>query len=219
MKLSDKIKICRQNNQLTQEQFAKKLNVSRKTVSGWENERSFPDISTLIQLSDTFNVSLDLLLKDSDETVDYYQSQLNNNKGNNRAVTFVYFALMISCIISYLKLSHLLPPVHYVTSIFLIFFLITYILIYPRPYKLNSLRRIIFCLLLLMSVFLINAVIFISTYDKPFIVDDPFYSMGDIFGITIISLLISIVVCVLAFCIPESLKKRFSIHNEDVTAK
>jgi len=75
MKLASKIKICRQNNNLTQAQFAKKLNVSRKTVSGWENERSFPDISTLIQLSDTFNISLDLLLKDSDETVNYYESQ------------------------------------------------------------------------------------------------------------------------------------------------
>jgi len=217
MKLSDKIKICRQNNHLTQEQFAKKLNVSRKTVSGWENNRSFPDISTLIQLSDTFNISLDLLLKNSDRAIDYYQYQLTSNKNNHRAVTFVYFALMISCIFSYLKLFNLLPPTHYLTSIFLIFFLITYILIYPRKYKVISIHKIIFGLLFLLSIFLINAIIFVSIDKKSFVANDPSYFMGNIVGITIISLLISMVICVLIFCIPESISNYFKRHNDSIT--
>lgn len=49
MQFSKKIKICRQKNKLTQEKFAQSLNVSRKTISGWENGRSFPDITTLIK--------------------------------------------------------------------------------------------------------------------------------------------------------------------------
>lgn len=63
MNLSQKIKICRIKNQLTQEEFGNKLAVSRKTVSGWENERCLPDVTTLIKISDTFHVSLDILLK------------------------------------------------------------------------------------------------------------------------------------------------------------
>ena len=49
MQFSKKSKICRQKNKLTQEKFAQALNVSRKTISGWENGRSFPDITTLIK--------------------------------------------------------------------------------------------------------------------------------------------------------------------------
>ena len=38
-------------------------NVTRQTVSNWENEKSYPDLSTLVKISDEFNVSLDILLK------------------------------------------------------------------------------------------------------------------------------------------------------------
>ncbi|MFR3342961.1 MAG: helix-turn-helix domain-containing protein [Anaerobutyricum sp.] len=48
---------------LTQEAFAKMYNVTRQTVSNWENEKSYPDLSTLVKISDEFNVSLDILLK------------------------------------------------------------------------------------------------------------------------------------------------------------
>lgn len=47
----------------TIEAFAKMYNVTRQTVSNWENEKSYPDLSTLVKISDEFNVSLDILLK------------------------------------------------------------------------------------------------------------------------------------------------------------
>jgi len=219
MQLSTKIKICRQNNNLTQAQFAKKLNVSRKTVSGWENNRSFPDITTLVQLSNTFDISLDLLLKDSDDTVEYYQSTLNNGKRNPRAIIFVYFALMITCFFSYLKLLNAFLPTHYLTSIALVFFLITYIMIYPKPYKFNSLRKITLGLLLLLGIFVFNAFIFVLTDKEPLIVNDPSYFLGNIVGLAILAFMTSITVCVLIFCIPEPIAKHFKRHNEDITVK
>ena len=39
------------------------FSVTRQTVSNWENEKSYPDLSTLVKISDEFNVSLDVLLK------------------------------------------------------------------------------------------------------------------------------------------------------------
>ena len=63
MQLGQAIAQIRKERGLTQEAFAKVFNVTRQTVSNWENEKSYPDLSTLVKISDEFNVSLDVLLK------------------------------------------------------------------------------------------------------------------------------------------------------------
>ena len=63
MQLGQAIAQIRKERGLTQEAFAKMYNVTRQTVSNWENEKSHPDLSTLVKISDEFNVSLDILLK------------------------------------------------------------------------------------------------------------------------------------------------------------
>lgn len=63
MQLGQAIEQIRKERGLTQEAFAKMYNVTRQTVSNWENEKSYPDLSTVVKISDEFNVSLDVLLK------------------------------------------------------------------------------------------------------------------------------------------------------------
>lgn len=63
MQLGQAIAQIRKEQGLTQEAFAKMFSVTRQTVSNWENEKSYPDLSTLVKISDEFNVSLDVLLK------------------------------------------------------------------------------------------------------------------------------------------------------------
>lgn len=63
MQLGQAIAQIRKERGLTQEAFAKMYNVTRQTVSNWENEKSYPDLSTLVKISDEFNISLDILLK------------------------------------------------------------------------------------------------------------------------------------------------------------
>ena len=63
MQLGQAIAQIRKERGLTQEAFAKMYSVTRQTVSNWENEKSYPDLSTLVKISDEFNVSLDVLLK------------------------------------------------------------------------------------------------------------------------------------------------------------
>ncbi len=65
MNLSNKIIELRSKNKLTQEELAEKLNFSRQTVSNWETGKCYPDIETLIIMSNKFNISLDELLKDN----------------------------------------------------------------------------------------------------------------------------------------------------------
>ena len=47
------------------EDFAQKFHVTRQTVSNWENEKSYPDLLTLVKISDEFNCSLDAMLKEN----------------------------------------------------------------------------------------------------------------------------------------------------------
>ena len=56
------IKFLRERNNLTQEELAKKVPVSREAVSKWETGRRIPDIETLLILSNIFNVSIESLL-------------------------------------------------------------------------------------------------------------------------------------------------------------
>ncbi|KRN98718.1 DUF3955 domain-containing protein [Companilactobacillus kimchiensis] len=56
------IKKLRHGHQLTQEQLAQKLNVSRQTISSWENNRNLPDLEMVVSISQIFEISLDQLI-------------------------------------------------------------------------------------------------------------------------------------------------------------
>lgn len=75
MKCGEKIAKLRKENNLTQEQFAELLNVSRQAVSKWESCSSFPDTEKLIRMSKLFSCSVDYLLKDEIENKDINQTQ------------------------------------------------------------------------------------------------------------------------------------------------
>ena len=56
--IGEKIKELRTNNKLTQQELGDKLYVSDKTISSWESGRTLPDINTLIDISNIFNISV-----------------------------------------------------------------------------------------------------------------------------------------------------------------
>ena len=68
MEFSKQIKKIRTDNQFTQEQLAQKLNVSRQTISSWENARNLPDLELVVSIAKQFNLSLDQLIL-GDETM------------------------------------------------------------------------------------------------------------------------------------------------------
>lgn len=65
MSLGQTIIKIRQEHKLTQEDFAKKYSVTRQTVSNWENGKSYPDLLTLVKISNDFKCSLDSMLKEN----------------------------------------------------------------------------------------------------------------------------------------------------------
>lgn len=63
MELGKQIKKHRQEVQLSHEELAERVYVSRQTISNWENDKSYPDVNSLVLLSETFQISLDNLIK------------------------------------------------------------------------------------------------------------------------------------------------------------
>lgn len=63
MELGKQIKTYRQEARLSQEELANRIYVSRQTISNWENDKSYPDVNSLVLLGEVFHISLDKLVK------------------------------------------------------------------------------------------------------------------------------------------------------------
>ncbi|MBF0724560.1 helix-turn-helix domain-containing protein [Enterococcus gallinarum] len=62
MSLAEKMKESRLKMGFTQQEVSEKLFVTRQTISNWENNRSTPDIDTLVKISELYQINLDSLL-------------------------------------------------------------------------------------------------------------------------------------------------------------
>jgi len=79
MEIGSKLKKARNEKGITQEQAAELLDVSRQTISNWENNKSYPDIISVIKMSDIYSVSLDHLLKEEKSMKQTYQEFLEES--------------------------------------------------------------------------------------------------------------------------------------------
>lgn len=64
MEIGQKLKDKRTGLGLSQEQLAEQLGVTRQTIANWEKGKTYPDIGSVLKLSDLYSVSLDELLKE-----------------------------------------------------------------------------------------------------------------------------------------------------------
>ncbi len=67
MVLQEKLQLLRKENGYSQEQLADKLGIARQTVSKWETGQAVPELSGLILLSELYGVTIDRIVKESDE--------------------------------------------------------------------------------------------------------------------------------------------------------
>ena len=69
MSIGKTILNVRKEKGMSQEEFGELFHVTRQTVSNWENEKNYPDLNTLVTMSDMFEISLDKLLKEDKQMV------------------------------------------------------------------------------------------------------------------------------------------------------
>lgn len=89
MTIGEKITKLRKEQNLTQEQLAEILNVSRQSVSKWEQNITYPDTDKLIRMSKLFNCSLDFLLKDEIERMDINVVSANEEGKYNKIYALI----------------------------------------------------------------------------------------------------------------------------------
>lgn len=92
MDIGKKIQEARLNAKLTQEQSAEAIGVSRQTISNWENEKTYPDIISVVKMSDLYSISLDRLLKEEKSMsnyLDYLDESTNVVKSKNRLAKLI----------------------------------------------------------------------------------------------------------------------------------
>jgi Predicted transcriptional regulators len=63
MTIGERLQNRRKDLGFTQQEIADKLHVSRQTISNWEVGKNYPDLQSIVELSDLYQISLDLLLK------------------------------------------------------------------------------------------------------------------------------------------------------------
>ena len=94
MELGQQLKAHRKDLGISQDELAEKIFVSRQSISNWENNKTYPDIHTLLLLAETFDVSLDELIKgDVEEMKEEINAQ--ERAGFNRdTVCFAIFGIV-----------------------------------------------------------------------------------------------------------------------------
>ena len=108
MDIGGKIKNARIQAKLTQEKAAEHLGVSRQTISNWENEKTYPDIISVIRMSDLYHISLDQLLKGEkpmSNYLDYLEESTNVVKSETKLSKLIlittYLAIWAIALISF----------------------------------------------------------------------------------------------------------------------
>ncbi len=106
MELGKQIKKYRGELSLSQEALAEKIYVSRQTVSNWENDKNYPDINSLLRLSEVFQVSVDILIKGDVEKMKVEIRQ--QDRQQFEMDSFIFSALMLATLLTPVPLLHYL---------------------------------------------------------------------------------------------------------------
>jgi len=107
MEIGKKLKNARIKAGFTQEKAAEEIDVSRQTISNWENEKSYPDIISVIALSDLYSVSLDELLKGDQKMTEHLAESTDVVKSNKKLTGAIILNIVLMILL--IALNMLLP--------------------------------------------------------------------------------------------------------------
>lgn len=129
MEIRKKLKNARIEAGLTQEKAAEKIDISRQTISNWENEKSYPDIISVIALSDLYSVSLDELLKGNQKMAEHLEESTNVVKSNKKLTGAILLNIILMILL--IALNMLLPEgTYYLVIVFCVVIMSSSALLY-----------------------------------------------------------------------------------------
>lgn len=120
MEIGQKLRDARTRASWTQEHVAEELHVSRQTISNWENERSYPDIVSVITLSSLYEISLDDLLKGDSKMLKHLEESTNIVKSNRKLIGVIAANILLMVLL--IALSFFVPASrYYLVGVFCLF--------------------------------------------------------------------------------------------------
>lgn len=129
MEIGKKLKNARIEAGLTQEKAVEKIDVSRQTISNWENEKSYPDIISVIALSNLYSVSLDELLKGDQKMAEHLEESTNVVKSNKKLTGAILLNIILMILL--IALNMLLPEgTYYLVIVFCVVIMSSSALLY-----------------------------------------------------------------------------------------
>ena len=109
MEIGNQIKQHRAALNLSQEELAEQIYVTRQTLSNWENGKTYPDVNSLLRLSDVFGVTLDELVKGDIPKMkeQIKQTDIIEFKRASWILTIMYLVMVVSALPlwTYLKIT------------------------------------------------------------------------------------------------------------------
>ena len=106
MELGKQIRRYRNERSFSQETLAEKVYVSRQTISNWENGKSYPDVNSLVLLSEAFEVSLDKSIKGDVENMKEQHNREDQQIFN--CLSVIYTVLLLAVAVTPLPLVEFL---------------------------------------------------------------------------------------------------------------
>ena len=143
MEIANQIKRLRSEKGLSQDDLAEKIFVSRQTVSNWENEKTYPDIKSLILLSEVFETSLDALIKgDLNEMKKQIDGQEYARFLRNGRILTIMFIIMLVTPIPLAHFLHWWGIAVYIAIFALTMFFAIKIEKYKKKYDIQTFKEI-----------------------------------------------------------------------------
>lgn len=106
MELGKQIRKYRTERAWSQDTLSEKVYVSRQTISNWENDKSYPDVKSLVLLSEAFGVTLDQLIKGDVETM---REQISHeDKTRFERLSRIFAVLFAAAVLTPIPLVHFL---------------------------------------------------------------------------------------------------------------
>lgn len=115
MEIGRKLKDARLHSSLTQENVAEEIHVSRQTISNWENEKFYPDIISIIKLSNLYSISLDELLKGDNKMIEHLAESTNIVNSNKKLISVIIMNIVL--ILLLVVFNTLLPQNYYFMAV------------------------------------------------------------------------------------------------------
>lgn len=129
MEIGKKLKDARVKSGFTQEYVAEEIQVSRQTISNWENEKSYPDIVNVIRLSDLYCVSLDELLRGDQDMIKHLEESTDVVTSNKKLIAAIIVNILFLVVM--IAFSSLIPNNYYfLTGIFSLAIISSSVLLY-----------------------------------------------------------------------------------------